>query len=104
MVEGILEKKEIPDIKPGDTVRVRFKEFGGDRVQVFEGIVIKMKKGVNITLRHTFQGIGVERTFPLNSPLLEGIEVVKRGRARRAKLFFIRRISEREIRRKIKPR
>lgn len=89
-------KKNIPQIRPGDTVRVSFKitEGGKTRVQLFEGICISLKHGKSLdgsfTLRKISSGIGVERTFPLHSPLLTKIEKLKSRRVRRAKLYFIR--------------
>lgn len=89
-------KKNIPDIRPGDTVRVSFKITEGNktRVQAFEGICIKLSGGKSLngsfTLRKISSGIGVERTFPLHSPLIAKLEKIKSRRVRRAKLYFIR--------------
>ena len=89
-------KKDLPDIKPGDTVRVhqKIKEKNKERIQIFEGIVIARKhgKGVSatITVRKVISGIGVEKIFPIHSPLIAKIEVVKRGKVRRAKLYYLR--------------
>ena len=88
-------KKEIPDFKPGDTVRVqiRVKESDKERLQVFQGTVIKRKGGgtsETFTVRKISGGVGVERIFPLHSPNLTKIEVVRRGRVRRAKLYYLR--------------
>lgn len=89
-------KKNIPQIRPGDTIRVSFKitEGAKTRIQVFEGICIARKNGQSLngsfTLRKISAGIGVERTFPLHSPLLEKIEKIKSRRVRRAKLYFVR--------------
>jgi len=87
---------EIPNFRAGDTVRVYYKIREGDkeRVQPFEGIVIA-KRGAGVSKTFTVRkiaadGIGVERIFPLNSPWIEKLEVVKRGRARRAKLYYLR--------------
>ncbi len=96
-------KKDLPDLKSGQTVRVHQKVKEGDkeRVQVFEGVVISVRggKGINATLtvRKVSEGIGVERIFPIHSPTIENIEVVKTARVRRAKLFHIR---EKEIKMK----
>jgi len=89
-------KKNIPDIKPGDTVRIYQKKEGKEKEksQIFEGLVIAVKhgKGISgtITVRKVISGIGVERIFPLHSPLIEKIEIVKRAKVRRAKLYFLR--------------
>lgn len=89
------EKTELPDIRPGDTVRaqVKVREAGKERIQVFEGVVIAVKHGgiaKNITLRKFSNGVGVERTLPLHSPNIAKFEVVRRGRVRRAKLYYLR--------------
>jgi large subunit ribosomal protein L19 len=83
------------NFRPGDTVRVhiRVSEGGRDRIQVFEGVVIRRRgKGLNetFTVRRVSYGVGVERTFPVHSPRLEKIEVVREGRVRRAKLYYLR--------------
>ncbi len=89
-------KTNLPEIRPGDTVKVyqKIKEKNKERIQVFEGQVLARKhgKGVSatITVRKVVSGIGVERTFPLHSPTIEKIEVSKRGKARRAKLYYLR--------------
>lgn len=89
-------KPSVPDILPGDTVRVhqRIKEGAKERVQVFEGVVLARKhgRGINatITVRKVSQGVGVERIFPLHSPVVEKIEVAKRAKVRRAKLGYLR--------------
>lgn len=88
-------KSDIPDFQPGDTVRVHVKVVEGDkeRIQAFEGIVIAKKGGgltVNFTVRRVSYGVGVERTFPLHSPRIDKIEVLRRGKVRRAKLYYLR--------------
>ncbi len=93
----------IPQISPGDTVRVSFKvkEAGRERVQTLLGLVVRIRKGGgggNFTVRRVTYGIGVEHTFPFASPLLEKVEVVRHGKVRRAKLYYIRRLSAREAR------
>jgi len=94
-----LEKNELrtdlPDFQVGDTVRVHVKIKEGDkeRIQVFEGIIIARKNGdlrSTFTVRKTSFGQGVERIFPLHSPVIEKIEVVRRGKVRRAKLYYLR--------------
>ena len=103
-------KSNIPDFEPGDTVRVhvRIKEGDKERLQAYEGVVIARKHGgirETITVRKTSFGIGVERIFPLHATIIDRIEVVKRGRVRRAKLYYLRnlrgkaaRIRERDTR------
>jgi large subunit ribosomal protein L19 len=88
-------KSDVPDFGSGDTVRVHAKVVEGsrERIQVFEGVVIrKRKKGLvsNFTVRKLASGVGVERTFPLNSPRVEKIEVVRRGKVRRKNLYYLR--------------
>jgi len=104
---NVKKNKKIPDIAPGDTVRVSTKIVEGDkeRIQVFQGVVIKMKRGghgASYTVRHVAFGIGVERTFPLNSPMVEKIEIVRQGKVRRSRLYYLRELSGKEARRKIK--
>jgi large subunit ribosomal protein L19 len=103
----IKKNPKIPDITPGDTVRVsaRIVEGGKERIQVFQGVVIKIKRGGNgagFTVRHVAFGVGVERTFPYNSPLVEKVEIVRQGKVRRARLYYLRGLSGKEARRKIK--
>lgn len=109
-VASLVENKKnprIPDIAPGDTVRVsaRIVEGGKERIQVFQGVVIKVKTGGNgasFTVRHVAFGIGVERTFPFYSPLVEKVEIVRQGKVRRSRLYYLRGLSGKESRRKIK--
>jgi large subunit ribosomal protein L19 len=93
----------IPQISPGDTVRVGLKTIEGDkeRLQYFQGVVIKMRKGVDggsFTVRRVSYGIGVERTFPFQSPSVQNVEVLRHGKARRAKLYYMRRLSAKQAR------
>ena len=88
-------KNKIPELRVGNTVRVhvRIKEWNKERIQVFEGIIIKKQGGgVNstFTVRKTSYGVGVEKTFLVHSPLVEKVEVVRVGKARRAKLYYLR--------------
>lgn len=88
-------KSDLPTIHVGDTVRVgvKIKEGNKERVQPYEGTVIAMRNGgINetITVRKIFQGIGVERVFLLHSPLVDNIKVMRRGKVRRAKLYYLR--------------
>ncbi len=90
--------KELPKVNPGDTVKVfvRIIEGNKERTQAFEGTVIKKRGGgINktITVRKIFQGIGVERVFALYSPRIEKIAILKRGDVRRAKLYYLRKLS-----------
>ena len=91
-------KKEVPQFATGDTVRVhnRIKEGTRERVQIFEGTVIKIQGGgarTTFTVRKISNGIGVEKTWPIHSPNVENVEVVRRGKVRRAKLFYLRGLS-----------
>ncbi len=88
-------KSEVTPFRVGDTIRVhgKIKEGNRERIQIFEGVVIKRQGGGNretFTVRKTSNGIGVEKTWPLHSPNVEKIEVVRRGKVRRAKLFYLR--------------
>lgn len=91
-------KKDLPVIKPGDTVRVHVKVIEGnrERTQLFEGVVIKRQGGglrETFTVRRVTYGVGVERTFPLHSPKIEKLEVVRQGVVRRAKLYYLRKLT-----------
>lgn len=88
-------KSKVPDIKVGDTIRVhqRIKEGNRERIQVFEGIVIKKQNGglnETFTVRRVAYGVGVEKTFLIHSPLVEKVELVRVGKVRRAKLYYLR--------------
>lgn len=88
-------KNKIPELKVGNTVKVhvRIKEGNKERIQVFEGIIIKVQGGglnQTFTVRKTSYGVGVEKTFLIHSPLVEKVEVVRVGKARRAKLYYLR--------------
>ncbi len=94
-----LEKEEmrvdIPDFKTGDTVRVhaKIKEGEKERIQVFQGIVIRKRKGnmgATFTVRKVSYGVGVERVFPLHSPVIDKVEVLTRGKVRRGRLYYLR--------------
>ena len=94
-IEREYMRTDIPDFRPGDTVRVNVKVVEGnrERIQAFEGVVIKRQgSGINetFTVRRVSYGVGVERTFPVHSPRLASIEVVRRGVVRRAKLYYLR--------------
>lgn len=97
-------KKNLPDIRPGDTVKVyqKIKIGKQERTQVFEGLVLARKhgKGISstITVRKVISGIGVEKIFPLHSPIIKKIEIVKRGKVRRAKLYYLRKAKGKKAR------
>jgi large subunit ribosomal protein L19 len=103
-----IEKRRTLDIRPGDTVRVTQKiiEKGKQRLQAFEGLVLARKHGTEaggtFTVRRVSSGVGVEKIFPLYSPMIDKIEIVKRSRVRRAKLYFIREKVAREARRQLR--
>ena len=88
----------IPELAPGDTVKVSAKIVEGEkeRIQLFQGVVIKVRRGAdggNFTVRRVAYGVGVERTFPLRSPLVAKVEVVRHGKVRRARLYYLRGLS-----------
>ena len=100
-------RMDLPDFAVGDTVKVYFKIVEGEkeRIQVFEGVVIRKKKGgigATFTVRKVSYGIGVERIFPLHSPRIEKIEIVNRGRVRRARLYYLRQLRGKAARIKTK--
>ena len=100
-VESLVEVKtnpNIPALAPGDTVKVSARVVEGDRerIQLFQGVVIGVRHGgisSNFTVRRVASGVGVERTFPFHSPLVEKVEVMRRGKVRRAKLYYLRGLS-----------
>jgi large subunit ribosomal protein L19 len=98
-VIGEIEKKhvrkDVPDFRAGDTVRVhtKIKEGDKERIQVFEGVVIRHRRGAAramFTVRKVSYGVGVERMFPVHSPRIDHVEIVSRGEVRRARLYFLR--------------
>jgi len=104
-------KKEVPDIRPGDVVRIHLKlpektKKGGEKTQVFEGLVIARKhgKGINstFTVRKISDGVGVERIFPIFCPSITKIEIIKRSKVRRAKLYYMRERAGKKARMKTK--
>jgi len=101
-------KKDLPDIRPGDTVQVhqKIKEKNKERIQIFEGLVLARKHGkgisATITVRKAISGIGVEKIFPIHSPAIEKIKVVKRSKVRRAKLYYLRKVKGKKARLKRK--
>jgi large subunit ribosomal protein L19 len=108
-LEQAQARTDIPDFRPGDTlkVHVRVKEGNRSRIQIFQGVVIRRQGGSvreTFTVRKISYGVGVERTFPVHSPSIDKIEVVTQGRVRRAKLYYLRdlrgkaaRIKERRV-------
>ena len=97
-IEKEYMKKDVPQFNVGDTVRVsvKVKEGNRERIQAFEGIVIAKKNGSvreSFTVRRVSFGVGIERTFPLHSPRVTDIVVIKHGRVRRAKLYYLRNLS-----------
>ena len=94
-IEAAQMKAEVPEFRVGDTVRVhgKIKEGNRERIQVFEGVVLKKQGGSNretFTVRKSSNGIGVEKTWPLHSPNVEKVEVIRHGKVRRAKLNYLR--------------
>ena len=97
-IESAQLKDNVPEFRVGDTVRVQVKVVEGtrERLQAFEGVVIARRNGSvreTFTVRRNSYGIGVERTFPLHSPRVDSITVVRRGKVRRAKLYYLRNLS-----------
>lgn len=103
-----MEARKNLDLRPGDTVRVwqKIEEKGKYRLQAFEGLVLARKHGTEaggtFTVRRVASGVGVEKVFPLYSPMIDKVEIVKRARVRRAKLYFIRDKVAREARRQLR--
>jgi large subunit ribosomal protein L19 len=105
-IDTLVEPKvnpNIPNLAAGDTVKVSTRVIEGDkeRIQVFQGVVIRIRNsgaGSSFTVRRVAYGVGVERTFPLYSPLVEKVEVVRHGKVRRAKLYYLRGLSAKKAR------
>jgi large subunit ribosomal protein L19 len=105
LVEAMQLKSDVPAFRPGDTVNVHVRVIEGDkeRIQQYQGIVIARRgSGINatFTVRKISNGVGVERIFPIHSPRVAKIELMKEGRVRRAKLYYLRELASKEIRQK----
>ncbi len=103
IVNEVKPKSRVPKISPGDTVRVNLKVVEGDkeRIQPFQGVVIRLREGGGggtFTVRRVAYGVGIERTFPMASPLIEKVNVVRHGKVRRAKLYYLRGLSAKKAR------
>lgn len=96
-LEKEMMRLDLPEFAPGDTVKVhvKIKEGEKERIQVFQGVVISKRKGTTtatFTVRKVSYGVGVERVFPMHSPIIDKVEVVTRGRVRRAKIYYLRKL------------
>ena len=96
-LEKEMMRLDLPEFAPGDTVKVhvKIKEGEKERIQAFQGVVISKRKGstnASFTVRKVSYGVGVERIFPLHSPIIDRIEVITRGRVRRAKIYYLRKL------------
>ncbi len=102
-IEEAYCKKGLPDFRPGDTVRifVKIKEGEKERLQAYEGVVLRYRGSGSrgtITVRKTSYGVGVVRIFPVHSPVIDRIEIVQKGKVRRARLYYLRKLSGRKAR------
>jgi large subunit ribosomal protein L19 len=100
---GVKANANVPAITPGDTVKVgiKIKEGDKERVQPFQGVIIRIRKGDaggSFTVRRVAYGVGIERTFPMASPLVDKVEVIRHGKVRRAKLYYLRGLSAKKAR------
>ncbi|MDY5968771.1 MAG: 50S ribosomal protein L19 [Bacteroidales bacterium] len=102
-VESLNERKEFPDFKAGDTITVQYKikEGNKERIQNFQGVVLQRSGSgatETFTVRKIANGVGVERIFPVSSPFIEGIDVNKKGAVRRARIFYLRKLTGKKAR------
>lgn len=102
-IEQAYLKKKLPDFGPGDTVRVfaKIKEGEKERLQAFEGVVLRKRgsgSSSSVTVRKISYGVGVERIFPLHSPVIDRIEIVQKGKVRRARLYYLRKLTGKKAR------
>ncbi len=103
-----IEERKAQDIRPGDVVKVhqKIQEKGKTRIQIFEGMVLARKHGTEaggtLTVRRVSNGYGVEKIFPLYSPLIDKVEVVRRAKVRRAKLYYVRSKAQKELSKRMK--
>lgn len=102
-IEQAYLKKGLPEFRPGDTVRVfaKIREGEKERLQAFEGVVLRKHgggSGASVTVRKISYGVGVERIFPVNSPVIDRIEIVQKGRVRRARLYYLRELTGKKAR------
>jgi large subunit ribosomal protein L19 len=102
-IQDVKTNPNIPALAAGDTVKVRQKVVEGEktRIQAFQGVVIRIHRagaGTNFTVRRVTSGVGVERTFPVHSPMIDSVEIVRHGKVRRAKLYYLRGLSSRASR------
>ena len=100
---GVKANANFPSVAPGDTVKVgiKIKEGEKERIQPFQGVIIRIRKGDaggSFTVRRVAYGVGIERTFPMASPLLDKVEVIRHGKVRRAKLYYLRGLSAKKAR------
>ncbi len=105
LVEATQMKSDLPKFNPGDTINIHVRVIEGDkeRIQQYQGVVISRRGaglGTTITVRKISNGVGVERIFPLHSPRIAKIEVMKEGRVRRAKMYYLRALAAKQIRQK----
>ena len=96
-LEKEMMRMDIPQFQPGDTVKVnvRIQEGGKERLQAFQGVVIGKRRGTinaSFTVRKVSYGIGVERVFPLHSPIIQSVELITRGRVRQSKIYYLRKL------------
>jgi len=100
--EKLIKKNDLPKFGPGDTINVKYKIIEGnkERIQSFKGVVLQIKgKGLNktFTVRKISYGVGVERIFPLYSPMIDSIEIIRKGKVRRARIYYIRNLKGKNI-------